>query len=165
MRRLLLATCFLALAAPSSLLAEDWPHWRGPTRNSVSNETGLPVSWSATCLDEDKPTASAPQPQRERGQRRRGRGGGIGRGPRRIRRTAMSSTPQTSPGGSRCRPIAGPRRSSGTTWCSSTSRRKPLQAVSSSGQSTAGRRTWPGSAPSPTATTCSASRTCRRRRP
>lgn len=55
MRRLLWATCFLTVAAPSSLLAENWPHWRGPTRNSISTETGLPVSWSAKCLDEDKP--------------------------------------------------------------------------------------------------------------
>jgi outer membrane protein assembly factor BamB len=91
MGRLLWVTCFLAFAAPSWLLANDWPHWRGPTRNSVSAETGLPVSWSAKCLDEDKPTAT-PEPasdpasaqaaastqgdQRQRERGRRGRGGG-----------------------------------------------------------------------------------------
>lgn len=35
----------LALAA-SPLLAGDWPAWRGPSANSVSDETGLITSWS-----------------------------------------------------------------------------------------------------------------------
>jgi len=36
-----------ATASPSSR-AENWPHWRGPQRNGVSTETGLPSRWSAT---------------------------------------------------------------------------------------------------------------------
>ena len=27
------------------LPAENWPAWRGPTHNSLSTETGLPVKW------------------------------------------------------------------------------------------------------------------------
>ncbi len=27
--------------------AGNWPHWRGPDRNGVSQETGLPLNWSA----------------------------------------------------------------------------------------------------------------------
>ena len=30
----------------SLLLAEDWPHWRGPSASGVSLEKGLPVRWS-----------------------------------------------------------------------------------------------------------------------
>ena len=30
---------------PMAAAAEDWPHWRGPTRDGVSGETGLPVEW------------------------------------------------------------------------------------------------------------------------
>jgi len=26
--------------------AEDWPHWRGPARNGVSAEKGLPLRWT-----------------------------------------------------------------------------------------------------------------------
>jgi len=50
MRNLLSATCVFTLAAGVSLLADNWPHWRCPTRNGVSTETGLPVSWSAKCI-------------------------------------------------------------------------------------------------------------------
>jgi outer membrane protein assembly factor BamB len=28
--------------------ASDWPHWRGPSRDGVSRETGLPLKWSTT---------------------------------------------------------------------------------------------------------------------
>jgi outer membrane protein assembly factor BamB len=36
------------VAAASALAgAEDWPHWRGPARNGVSAEKGLPLRWSA----------------------------------------------------------------------------------------------------------------------
>jgi len=34
-----------ALAAPPAL-ADDWPSWRGHAQNGVSDETGLPSSWS-----------------------------------------------------------------------------------------------------------------------
>lgn len=30
----------------SSLDADDWPHWRGPSATGVSSETGLPTEWS-----------------------------------------------------------------------------------------------------------------------
>jgi outer membrane protein assembly factor BamB len=35
---------FLLLA---SLPAGDWPQWRGPSSNGISNESGLPVQWNA----------------------------------------------------------------------------------------------------------------------
>jgi len=31
-----------------TLGASDWPNWRGPSRNGVSDETNLPVHWSRT---------------------------------------------------------------------------------------------------------------------
>ncbi|HYN06682.1 MAG TPA: PQQ-binding-like beta-propeller repeat protein [Vicinamibacterales bacterium] len=48
MRKLLPPACLLILMASTTLLAENWPHWRGPTHDGVSKETGLPVKWSAT---------------------------------------------------------------------------------------------------------------------
>ena len=33
--------------ATTTLLAENWPFWRGPTRQGISKETGLPLHWSA----------------------------------------------------------------------------------------------------------------------
>ena len=33
------------LAAASAALAADWPQWRGPDRNGISNETGLLDEW------------------------------------------------------------------------------------------------------------------------
>ncbi len=51
------ATCVLAglaawatlgLIGPSFAAADDWPRWRGPRGNGVSDEQGLPVTWSAT---------------------------------------------------------------------------------------------------------------------
>jgi outer membrane protein assembly factor BamB len=73
-------------------MAQNWPHWRGPTRDGVSTETGLPVSWGAECTATSPgpgevsggptdstagdavapPAAPAPAP-------RQGRGGGEGR--------------------------------------------------------------------------------------
>jgi outer membrane protein assembly factor BamB len=38
----------LVCAAGSTLAAADWPHWRGPNGASTTDETGLPVTWSAT---------------------------------------------------------------------------------------------------------------------
>ena len=32
---------------PVSGLAENWPNWRGPTRDGVSSEVNLPVEWDA----------------------------------------------------------------------------------------------------------------------
>ena len=34
------------LLAASSTYSADWPSWRGPTQNGVSEETGLVASWS-----------------------------------------------------------------------------------------------------------------------
>ncbi len=39
----------LMVSGSSAGLAQHWPHWRGPTHDGVSLETGLPVSWSAVC--------------------------------------------------------------------------------------------------------------------
>ncbi len=39
---LIVLLLFLPLAQ-----AENWPQWRGPTQNGVSNETGLPTKWNA----------------------------------------------------------------------------------------------------------------------
>jgi outer membrane protein assembly factor BamB len=36
----------LVLALPSALIAGNWPQWRGPDGNSVSQETNLPLIWS-----------------------------------------------------------------------------------------------------------------------
>jgi outer membrane protein assembly factor BamB len=34
-----------------SLSADNWPHWRGPSRNGISTEKNLPVKWSAASTD------------------------------------------------------------------------------------------------------------------
>jgi outer membrane protein assembly factor BamB len=39
---------FSIFASGTTALASDWPHWRGPTRDGVSTETGLPVEWSTS---------------------------------------------------------------------------------------------------------------------
>jgi outer membrane protein assembly factor BamB len=36
----------LVLVLTASVLAENWPQWRGPHLNGVSREKGLPVKWS-----------------------------------------------------------------------------------------------------------------------
>lgn len=43
--------CFIGLAAcalAGDLDAEDWPCFRGPTRQGISTEAGLPLEWSST---------------------------------------------------------------------------------------------------------------------
>src|SRR5438132_1959458 len=35
-----------SLCFGGSLWAGNWPQWRGPAGDSVSNETGLPLKWS-----------------------------------------------------------------------------------------------------------------------
>jgi outer membrane protein assembly factor BamB len=47
MRRFL-PTLLLVLAAQGAVLAQNWPHWRGPAMNGVASEREAPVSWSAT---------------------------------------------------------------------------------------------------------------------
>src|SRR4051794_8441254 len=39
-----LGTLLLCSASPT-LLAHDWPQWRGPERNGISSETGLLKEW------------------------------------------------------------------------------------------------------------------------
>src|SRR5262245_34953095 len=38
----------LSLVPTLTVRAEDWPGWRGPRGDGTSNETGLPLRWSAT---------------------------------------------------------------------------------------------------------------------
>lgn len=38
----------VVLLVATLAVAEDWPNWRGPTRDGVSSETNLPVAWSTT---------------------------------------------------------------------------------------------------------------------
>ena len=45
MRRLFLSSCLAALLATTA--AANWPQWRGPSLNGVSEEKNLPVKWSA----------------------------------------------------------------------------------------------------------------------
>ncbi|MBM78983.1 MAG: pyrrolo-quinoline quinone [Planctomycetaceae bacterium] len=50
-RRVMSLSCLLLTLAvywQSSLLAENWPSWRGPTGNGISTEKGLPTEWSAS---------------------------------------------------------------------------------------------------------------------
>lgn len=82
MRKLLVLTAMLSLLTGMTALGQNWPHWRGPSHNGVSDETGLPVSWGATCAAEDLaadvefggPHPAEPQPSIMTAQR--GRGGG-----------------------------------------------------------------------------------------
>lgn len=39
---------FALLLSAGCLLAENWPQFRGPTRQGISAETGLPLRWSST---------------------------------------------------------------------------------------------------------------------
>src|SRR5688500_15834543 len=48
MKRFSLSLMLCALVASVSVLAESWPQWRGPSRDGVSTETGLPTQWSPT---------------------------------------------------------------------------------------------------------------------
>ncbi len=97
MRNLLGVTIVLALVDSLAGAAQHWPHWRGPSHDGVSRETGLPVSWGAECAptspgsDEivsgpaDSTLESAAVEQRGRG-----RGGGGAREGRPLASTACS---------------------------------------------------------------------------
>ena len=50
MRVVLSLTSLLTVAAGTVIFADNWPHWRGPSHNGVSTETGLPVTWGACLL-------------------------------------------------------------------------------------------------------------------
>ena len=41
-------TGLVAMATAATLSAENWPQWRGPAKNGVSTERGLPLKWSTT---------------------------------------------------------------------------------------------------------------------
>jgi outer membrane protein assembly factor BamB len=72
--RRLLGTSLVATLAGTAISADSWPTWRGPHLNGVSTETGLPVSWNATCQGErpkpPAPAPAAPPPGQGRGGRR-----------------------------------------------------------------------------------------------
>lgn len=62
-RRLSFAFAFIALSTIVSLAvvsAENWPQWRGPNLNGISNEKNLPVKWST----EENVTWKLPMPDR-----------------------------------------------------------------------------------------------------
>lgn len=81
MRTVLIVTSLLTFLGGNALVASNWPHWRGPSHNGVSAETGLPVSWGATCLSEaPAPQSAVPQPPAGRGGAGRGGQGAPGRG-------------------------------------------------------------------------------------
>ena len=45
--RLLIAVAFLVSFAGNTILADNWPQWRGPSLNGISGEKNLPTRWSA----------------------------------------------------------------------------------------------------------------------
>jgi outer membrane protein assembly factor BamB len=75
LRNRLILTLLLACLAGPAVVANTWPHWRGPTHNGVSAETNLPVSWGAKCRP-GAPTPAAAAPVS--GGRGGGRRGGFG---------------------------------------------------------------------------------------
>lgn len=52
MRRMMILLTVMTVAMGSAMLlgvqADNWPNWRGPLSNGVSNEKNLPVKWSDT---------------------------------------------------------------------------------------------------------------------
>src|SRR5262245_13085051 len=42
-----LVSCAIVLAVLPAANADNWPHWRGPKFNGVSDEKDLPTKWSA----------------------------------------------------------------------------------------------------------------------
>jgi hypothetical protein len=38
----------MLLGLNANLKPEDWPGWRGPTRQGISGEKGIPLHWSPT---------------------------------------------------------------------------------------------------------------------
>ncbi len=79
-RRLIVIPLLAFLAGPA-VIANTWPHWRGPTHNGISTENNLPVSWGATCRGEAPAAATPPPAVSPSGGR--GPGGGRGAGGRR----------------------------------------------------------------------------------
>ena len=48
MLKRLMLIAILIVNTEAAGVAWDWPHWRGPTGDGVSEETGLPTNWSTT---------------------------------------------------------------------------------------------------------------------
>jgi outer membrane protein assembly factor BamB len=71
-RQLTLVVCLASLAG-TTLVANSWPHWRGPSHDGVSTETNLPASWGAECRPGSPTVQAAVQPTAPAG-----RGGGRG---------------------------------------------------------------------------------------
>jgi outer membrane protein assembly factor BamB len=46
--KFVVGTGLVAMATAATLSAENWPQWRGPAKNGVSAEKGLPLKWSTT---------------------------------------------------------------------------------------------------------------------
>ena len=87
----------LVFAASHTLLADNWPNWRGPHRNGTTTETGLPVSWGATCkVGSPAPAAAAEPAAPGQGRGGRGRGGGFGMEGRPITPLACSDFDTTN---------------------------------------------------------------------
>src|SRR5687767_13198476 len=49
MRNLLMLILLMVFVVAAGL-AENWPHWRGPSKDGVSRDVSLPVSWGAKCV-------------------------------------------------------------------------------------------------------------------
>ena len=117
MRTALILTSLLAFATSQTLVADNWPHWRGPSRNGSSAETGLPVRGEPPASRTLQRPHRLPHPPRRHRVaaawwRRRWRW----KRPRRWRlrqegrpshrSPAATSRRRTSRGGCRCRPTA-----------------------------------------------------------
>src|SRR5262252_2630970 len=48
MKAALLVLCAALCSAGMGISANDWPQWRGPQRNGISQEVGLLKKWPAT---------------------------------------------------------------------------------------------------------------------
>ena len=84
--RSLIMTVSMLMLLAGVVSAENWPHWRGPSRDGVTREAGLPVSWGAKCrtalLDSPRtpPAVPAPVSVAARVAQRGGFGGFFGQG-------------------------------------------------------------------------------------
>ena len=67
MRTLNTTLLFVTFLAGTASVGANWPHWRGPAQTGVSQETGLPTSWGATCETSAPAAAPAAAPPPRRG--------------------------------------------------------------------------------------------------
>jgi outer membrane protein assembly factor BamB len=84
MRSLLTMISLLSFVAGTTLAANTWPHWRGPSHNGVSAETNLPIAWGAECVAGSSPAQAdqglIPRLIAQVAAVQRGRGGFFGEG-------------------------------------------------------------------------------------